>query len=417
MAELWLKFTDPDGKQRRVLVDKDRFTIGRHSESDLCIVDGRLSREHALIERFGYVFSLSDQGSSNGTELNDQKLSAAAALSDGDKISFGGFDAAAEITTGETAKEDPKENEPVAAPAAAPLPPAPAPPPPPDTGIPNAVFIAAPILALFVIAVIGIVLYLGSGKPTVVSGGPRDYDDPPRNRKNVDVSPTKDKPDGPEDITSPSPANTSGIPTPAPSVANEGIAKTEKNASAFLRKIAQNDPRAFVIGEPANAVYSRIKSLSSSPAIAANIASARRNAAAIKSLAASKNLKPDLLAAAAIARLGSSSGDVLQTSRAMADTLDRLSTQLSSELGEECLVIIAAYDQGEAGDFMKMRNMLQDLATKMPDLARDIRTIWFLKKQGKITDAEYDMAVRFLAVGTIAQNPKDFGVNAEALTF
>jgi hypothetical protein len=64
-----------------------------------------------------------------------------------------------------------------------------------------------------------------------------------------------------------------------------------------------------------------------------------------------------------------------------------------------------------------MRNMLQDLATKMPDLARDIRTIWYLKKQGKISDGEYDMAVRFLAVGTIAQNPKDFGVNAEPLSF
>ncbi|MEP6946620.1 MAG: hypothetical protein ABJA02_11945, partial [Acidobacteriota bacterium] len=155
----------------------------------------------------------------------------------------------------------------------------------------------------------------------------------------------------------------------------------------------------------------------SSAALASNIASARKNSAALKSLAVSKNLKPDLLAIAAITKLGNSSGDVLQTAQSMAATLDRLGTQLSNELGEECLVIIAAYDQGAAGDFMKMRNMLQDLATKMPDLARDIRTIWFLKKQGKITDAEYDFAVKFLAIGTIAQNPKDFGVSTEALTF
>ncbi len=29
--------------------------------------------------------------------------------------------------------------------------------------------------------------------------------------------------------------------------------------------------------------------------------------------------------------------------------------------------------------------------------------------------AEFDRALSFLAIGTIAQNPKDFGVNAEAL--
>jgi hypothetical protein len=62
-----------------------------------------------------------------------------------------------------------------------------------------------------------------------------------------------------------------------------------------------------------------------------------------------------------------------------------------------------------------MRNMLQDLATKSPESSRAIRTIWFLEKQGKITPAEFEFALRFLAIGTITQNPKDFGVNAEAL--
>jgi hypothetical protein len=100
----------------------------------------------------------------------------------------------------------------------------------------------------------------------------------------------------------------------------------------------------------------------------------------------------------------------------MADTLDKLATQIGSELANDSLLMIAAYDQGAGGDFMKMRNMLQDLATKSPDSARTIRTIWFLHKNSKITDAEYDFALNFLAIGTITQNPKDFGVNAEALT-
>jgi hypothetical protein len=61
---------------------------------------------------------------------------------------------------------------------------------------------------------------------------------------------------------------------------------------------------------------------------------------------------------------------------------------------------------------------LEALAKKNPGVSpREIRTIWFLKKQGKITDAEYEYALRFLAIGTITQNPKDFNVNAEAITF
>jgi hypothetical protein len=40
-----------------------------------------------------------------------------------------------------------------------------------------------------------------------------------------------------------------------------------------------------------------------------------------------------------------------------------------------------------------------------------------LQQNGKITQAEFDNAVTFLAIGTIVQNPKAFGVNAEAITF
>ena len=65
---------------------------------------------------------------------------------------------------------------------------------------------------------------------------------------------------------------------------------------------------------------------------------------------------------------------------------------------------------------MKMRNMLQDIATKSSESPRTIRSIWFLEKEGKITKTEFEKALTFLAIGTITQNPKAYGVNAEALT-
>jgi hypothetical protein len=122
------------------------------------------------------------------------------------------------------------------------------------------------------------------------------------------------------------------------------------------------------------------------------------------------------LAVAAIAKLGTSRGDVLQAAVSMADVLDKLNTQIGSELADDSLLMIAAFDQGVAGDFLRMRNMLQDLATKFPESSRAIRSIWFLEKNGKLSSGEFDRALTFLAIGTITQNPKDFGVNAEALT-
>jgi hypothetical protein len=231
--------------------------------------------------------------------------------------------------------------------------------------------------------------------------------------KNTDDS----GPDSPSNQTSsPNTSSTPDIP-PLPSPSNTGAAgKSEVDGAAFLRLIALNDPKAFLTGEQAKLVNDKIKQINSS-ALADNINAARKSSADIKSLAAQKSLKPQFLAAAAITKLGSSRGDVLQTARSMAETFEKLRTPVGNEFASDALLMIAAYDQGAGGDFLKMRNMLQDIATKYPESSRAIRSIWFLHQNNKITDAEYDFALSFLAVGTVMQNPKDFGVNTEALTF
>ncbi len=80
MTELWLNFKDEKGKDQRVLVEGKNFIIGRHSENDLCIPSGKLSRQHVKIESFAEVFIVSDCGSSNGTTLNGDDLSEPVAL-------------------------------------------------------------------------------------------------------------------------------------------------------------------------------------------------------------------------------------------------------------------------------------------------------------------------------------------------
>jgi hypothetical protein len=427
MDVLWLKFIDQAGASRRERVRGERFVIGRSSECDLCIPDGRLSREHVEIERIGYNFIVADLGSSNGTTLNGTKLSGRIPLNNGDRLNLGGgIEMTAEIAAEESATVTvPEETSFSEAGFSAPTASAPAPvvsSEDEDGGFPIGILLLAPILGLIVIALVGGGIYIFSNgkRPEPVNRDDVVYksdneDDIKVNKKSRDPDPDPSgSPSGPSN--SPSSSDTPDIPTlPTPKDLSDA-GKVEQNAAAFLRRIARNDPKAFVTGEQAQLLNAKIKQVTSS-ALADNINSARKGAAQIKSRAESKNIMPQFLAAAAITKLGSNRGDVLQTAEGMADTFEKLRVPVGNELADDALLMVAAYDQGAAGDFLKMRNMLQDITNKYPESSRAIRSIWFLHKNNKITDSEYDFALRFLAVGTIMQNPKDFGVNTEALTF
>lgn len=419
MQELWLNFSDADGVTRRVRVEGERFVIGRQPDCDLAISDARLSRQHAVIERFGGRYEIADLGSSNGTELRGSPVIDAVPIYDGDAISLGGLVMRAEIAEAAQATA-----------AAAVATPAPT----PSTaakpakakvekkgGIPLALLLMAPILAVVLVVVAGGVVYLvvarGSGE---IAANTDDTEDPIAVNKKDDEPETKKTDDTPSTTsttttsTTDSPANTTTT-TDTPAAKLSDTAKIEVNGASFMRNVAQKDDKAFLTTEQAQRVGSKVKQLSGSSAVADNIKSAQKNAAKLRDIATRKNLKPQFLAVAAIARLGNSRGDVVQTAESISDVLDKLSIHIGTERADDCLLTIAAYEQGAAGETMKMRNMLQDLATKATESSRTIRTIWFLQKEGKITPAEFDRALTFLAVGTIAQNPKDFSVNAEAL--
>ncbi|MBA2379173.1 MAG: FHA domain-containing protein [Blastocatellia bacterium] len=427
MAELLLKFLDPaTHEDRTVRVDRDEFFIGRHPDCDLPISDSRLSREHLKISRYGDDFIAADRGSSNGTKLNYTPLDDPTQISNGDILDLGGLQITVEITYSTDAQPSPTQNEhaidepdqPEQAPAAIPAALAP---PEPASGIPVAVLVIIPIFALFVIVLAGgFIYFLGGDSPkaavnTRTASGLDDFDDFDRPAKAAPTPAAK-----PTASTGGS-TNTVAIPPPGTdttAASGENLsesAKVEKNGALFLRKIAQNEPKAFMTSEQATAVNAKIKQLSSSPALAANLESARKSSTQLTSLAASKNMKPQFLAIAAVTRLGSNRGDVAQTAQSILDVLNVLSLQIGSELAEDSLLVIAAYDQGAAGETMKMRNMLQNLSNQFPDSSRSIRSVFFLHKNQKITPADFDRALTFHAIGTIAQNPKDFGVNAEAL--
>jgi len=110
--------------------------------------------------------------------------------------------------------------------------------------------------------------------------------------------------------------------------------------------------------DQAQKVNAQIKQLSGSSTLAANIESARKSSTQIKTLAGSKNLPPQFLATAALAKLGTSRGDPLQTAQSMSDVFEKLNTQIGSERSDDSLMMVAAFDQGQRGDFMGLRNTL-----------------------------------------------------------
>lgn len=78
------------------------ITIGRSSSSGIRVDDTRVSRTHAIVSPAGSGWTISDDGSSNGTRLNGRSLAAKTAtpLSAGDRIGIGPVELVVEAAGG-----------------------------------------------------------------------------------------------------------------------------------------------------------------------------------------------------------------------------------------------------------------------------------------------------------------------------
>ncbi|CAN5287500.1 hypothetical protein BH20ACT24_BH20ACT24_07070 [soil metagenome] len=74
----------------KFLIDKDVTTVGRHPESDIFLDDVTVSRKHAHIQRRETAFSISDEGSLNGTYVNRRRVEDTE-LANGDELQIGKF--------------------------------------------------------------------------------------------------------------------------------------------------------------------------------------------------------------------------------------------------------------------------------------------------------------------------------------
>jgi len=65
------------------------YTIGRDRECDLFIGDLTVSRNHARLDRSDDGWMLADQGSTNGTRVNDWRVRRPVLVREGDRVTFG----------------------------------------------------------------------------------------------------------------------------------------------------------------------------------------------------------------------------------------------------------------------------------------------------------------------------------------
>src|SRR5258708_36559024 len=65
----------PDGKTRPLVLERDRYTLGRSSANELCYSeDAGLSRQHMVLERNGETWTIRDLNSKNGTFVNGVRI-------------------------------------------------------------------------------------------------------------------------------------------------------------------------------------------------------------------------------------------------------------------------------------------------------------------------------------------------------
>ena len=64
----------PDGSLREVKLDRDRITIGRRADHDICLPNPAVSADHAEVITVVSDSFLHDVGSTNGTLVNGQRV-------------------------------------------------------------------------------------------------------------------------------------------------------------------------------------------------------------------------------------------------------------------------------------------------------------------------------------------------------
>ncbi len=426
--ELRLLITEASGDAREVLVDSKRFSIGRAPDNDLVIADTNLSRRHALVECFDGIAEISDCGSRNGTELNGAAVTGAALLSDGDTIRLGGSTEikvqigarredevkAAAVVAGKKAKPAGKVSKGARtkkrtadnlAPHIGGVEPEWA----SSQGWLSVPVIAACSVVVIILITVALIIFMRKG-----SG--ETHRDERRVRATSSESNTVPTA-GDENQASQQSTADSGASNANASGSSASIDQVEAAASQVMLRIS-SDNRPYSFSEKAlRDISQRVEEYRASPATRDAILAMQRNGSAVVAQARHEGLEPGLVVYTGLLMTdgGRSGRDPVAAAREMIPSLLALRATFGSGDADSSLLVLAAYKEAGVGT-----RQSHPLLERMRRLVRNPlvqRNVWYLHERGGLSDESYNFVVRFIALGAIAQNPRQFGVAADPLTF
>jgi hypothetical protein len=285
------------------------------------------------------------------------------------------------------------------------------------------VYFIAPGFAVTFLFLTGILIFaLYGGQPPISRVNREPIDDPPEETNRHRSSRNRNSGE-PGDDNEPLPVNrrttenTSNNGTESsnvePTNKNSNVVvstedeKVEGLALQFLRRISDNQ-NPVLNSKQVALINAKIKLLKNSAAFRSNLKTANKNAQNFEKMGQTHNLKGGFLAAAALAKLNDSPGDASTTAAAIAPDLQKYAVVLGTELANDNLLAIAAYAEGNPPN--AMRDRVANLTLTPGATAATVRTIWFLHDNGKISESTFDFAIRFIAAGTVLQNPSAFNL-------
>lgn len=438
-SQLTLTYYDDAGRLKRASVTSSRFTIGRDPENDLVIDRTSLSRRQALIESFEDTFQISDCGSSNGTFVNGNRVEFPVELHDGDlinlaevcelEVELNNGEASASIDAGWANESVPLSHEDfraidrkLAAQSAPPVKTAAASTNAKTAGAGGSTLfdglnlrLIGPVVALMILALVAIVIALRGH-----SGSNRNASD---NRMIVVARETPDalptSPSGRVPEQDPAPVESATVASQPRNAIDDELDEVEKNTLIVMRAISLRDSNPVLTQQNDQEIYERIKTYKNSARLSENLRLMKSRG--IQQLAAgakARGIKLPLLVLAGLARVDKDGhGDPIAAAEQLMPDLARNQIYLAKDLAHDNLLALAATDPSSGGG-MALRDSIAALSKKRSDKGvQAIRNVWYLRDSGILKPQAFDLVMRFLAIGAIAQNPRHFGIDVERLTF
>jgi hypothetical protein len=373
-TKLTLTFADQTGRERRFVSGAARITLGRDAGNDVAIDDSKLSRRHAVIENFGESIQVSDCNSRNGTTVNGHPVVGVVELFDGDLLNLGG---SCDMT--------------VRFRRSAP--------------VPNSALISVHAIAGSAVAVIlalaGVLVALsGWQEPIKSSANTKRIKD----HTIAEPSPSIVKFEKSSEVVPESPIDQTAL------AVKRVMSKLSKDNAPYISDVGVND------------VKLKVEEYRGSRDLGERLSVVKQGCAEISAEAERINLRPALLMYAALADLeGPSGSNPITAARRMSPRLLSLRATFGTETANSSLLLIAAYPYPFNPPIGSQTRTPHPLASKLVEIGgrrstvetSEARTVWFLREKNAITDEAYQLVIRLLAIGVIAQNPSQYGIDAE----